>query len=351
MAWTIDQLFDVVVERKASDLLFVPGVPPVLCVAGRMERLGDADLNGDDVAETFLPLLDEHQKARLQRDGDVDFSAGRTGLGRFRINLHRQRDTLAAAVRHIPHDIPDFSALKLPGTILQLADYPNGLVLVTGGTGVGKSTTLASMISYMNEHYAHHIVTLEDPIEFIFEHKKSIVEQREIGHDCPSFSMALRHVVRQRPDVIFVGEMRDLETIGAALTAAETGHLVLASLHTSSADEAVNRIIDIFSGDRQLQARVQLSDTLRGVICQTLFHDELDGTQAPAIECMIATPAVRRAIRESQTHLLRGMMETGAAQGMRLMETSIAELVRQGRVPRALAMQRARDPIALERMI
>ena len=351
MGWSIEDLFDTVVERKASDLLFVPGAPPIIWVAGHMHRIGDVDLTHDDVAATFLPLLNEQQKARLERDGDVDFSAGRAKVGRFRINLHRQRETLAVAMRHIPHDIPRFEDLKLPGTILQLANCPNGLVLVTGGTGVGKSTTLASMINYMNLNFAHHIITLEDPIEFAFRHGKSIIEQREIGHDCPSFSMALRHVVRQRPDVIFVGEMRDLETISAALTAAETGHLVLASLHTSSADDAVNRMIDVFNGDRQLQVRVQLSDTLRGVVCQTLFHDELDGTQAPAIECMMATPAVRRAIRESQTHLLRGMMETGAGQGMRLMEASVADLVRQGRVSRSVALQRARDPIALERMI
>ena len=351
MARTLDQLFDLVIDRKASDFVFVPGSPLMIWVGGRMHPLDEPGLTGQDIENMFMGALNDGQRATLHREGDVDFSVGRADVGRFRINLHRQRGTLGAAVRHIPSDIPAMGDLKLPPTLLQLADLPNGLVLLCGGTGVGKSTTLAAMLDYINQTYAYHIITLEDPVEFTFQHKRSIIEQREVGSDTPSFASALRHVVRQKPDVIFVGEMRDLETMAAALTAAETGHLVLASLHTSSADEAINRIIDVFSGDRQLQVRVQLADTLRGVICQTLLHDELDGGLVPAIECMMATPAVQRAIRDRQTHLLRGIIETGAAAGMYLMDASISRLVREGRVTREEAMAKSRDPLALQRMI
>ncbi|MHC4985535.1 MAG: type IV pilus twitching motility protein PilT [Planctomycetota bacterium] len=351
MARTLDEMFDMVLERKASDIVLVPGAPPVIWVAGRMHPLDEAKLTGEDIEALFFPAMSDAHKANLDRDGDADFSVGRPDVGRFRINLHRQRGTLSAAVRHVPSQIPSAADLKLPPKLLELADLPNGLVLVCGGTGVGKSTTLAAMLEYINQSYAYHIITLEDPVEFTFNHKRSVFEQREIGTDCPSFASALRHVVRQKPDVIFVGEMRDLETMSAALTAAETGHLVLASLHTSAADEAINRIVDVFSGDRQVQIRVQLADTLRGVICQTLLHDETDGGLVPAIECMMATQAVKRAIRDRQTHLLRGIIETGSAAGMCLMDGSIAQLVKQGRVSQADAMRKARDPLALQRMI
>jgi len=351
MEWNLDKLFDLATTTGASDVLFVPGAPPIIWVAGLMQRIDSPPLTGSAVEAVFQPLLNEQEQTALRRQGDLDFSIGRAGAGRFRINLHYQRGSLSAAVRHIPEDVPSFSDLKLPESILRLADLPNGLVLVTGGAGTGKSTTLAGMVEYMNEVYSYHIVTLEDPIEFMFTHKKSVIEQREIGRDSASFSSALRHVVRQRPDVILVGEMRDLETISAALTAAETGHLVLASLHTSSADETINRIIDVFPGSRQLQVRVQLSDCLRGVICQALFHDSSDGGQVPAVEILIATPAVRRAIRDRQTHLLRGMMETGQTHGMRLMDAAIAQLVWDGRVDKADALMRARDGQVLQRMI
>ena len=351
MARTLDELFDLVMERKASDVVLVPGSPPVIWVSGRMHPLDEPDITGQDVEDTFFSAMTDTHKMHLEREGDADFSVGRPDIGRFRINLHRQRGTLSAAIRHVPSQIPSVADLKLPPAILELADLPNGLVLVCGGTGVGKSTTLAAMLDYINETYAYHIITMEDPVEFTFRHKRSIFEQREIGSDSPSFASALRHVVRQKPDVIFVGEMRDLETMSAALTAAETGHLVLASLHTSAADEAVNRIVDVFSGDRQLQIRVQLADTLRGVVCQTLLHDESDDGLVPAIECMMATQAVKRAIRDRQTHLLRGIIETGAAAGMCLMDAAIAQLVRQGRVLRDEAMRKARDPLALQRMI
>jgi len=341
--WTVDLLFDVLTDRRASDLCFAPGAPPVVWVAGRMMPLDAPPLVPADIEAAFYPLLTASQRERLDACGDVDFSVGRPGVGRMRLNLHRQQGTLAAAIRFIPAAVPDFDGLKLPSRLRSFADLPRGLVLVTGGAGAGKSTTLAAMIQYMNCTHAYHIITLEDPIEFVFAHRRSVIEQREIGVDCPSFASALRHVVRQRPDVILVGEMRDLETISAALTAAETGHLVLASLHTASAVETVNRIVDVFPGSQQSQVRVQLADTLQGVACQTLFHDESDGTLAPAVEILVATPAIRRAIRDNETHLLHGMIEMGRAQGMQTLDAAIANLVRRGAITMDAALAKCHN--------
>jgi len=351
MTWTLDQLFDIVVSKHGSDICFVPGAPPVIWVAGRMVQLDLPPLEPSAVDATFLPLLSEDQRRVLNATGDLDFSLGRTDIGRLRLNLHRQRGTLSATIRYIPYEVPKFENLKLPRRLLGLADLPRGLVLVTGGAGTGKSTTLASMVNYMNQVYAYHIITLEDPIEFTFKHGRSVIEQREIGVDCPSFSAALRHVVRQRPDVILVGEMRDLETISAALTAAETGHLVLASLHTVNAVETISRIVDVFPGPQQAQVRVQLADTIQGVACQTLFHDEVDGTMVPAVEIMVATPAIRRAIRDNETHLLHGMIETGKSLGMQTMDNAIADLARARRISASDAMAKCQNPEKLAKLI
>ena len=351
MNWTIDKLFDLVLERCASDVALVPGSPPVIWVSGGMERLDLPELMGDDIKGIFFPLLDERQREHVQREGDLDFSRGRADVGRFRINLHRQRGSFSAAMRFVPHEPPPVDSLKLPAKVLELADLPRGLVLVTGRTGSGKSTTLAAMVEHMNQCYARHIITLEDPIEYTFQHKLSLIEQREIGLDCPSFVSALRHVVRQRPDAILVGEMRDLETIGAALSAAETGCLVLATLHTISAVETVNRIVDAFPANQQEQVRVQLADTLQGVVCQTLFHDEIDQMMVPAIEILIANAAVRRAIRDNETHLLAGMIETGRGSGMQSMDSAIAALAAEGRISTGEALAKAHNPDRLAQMI
>ena len=351
MVWTVEQMFDLVTRRGASDIVFVPGSPPVIWTTGSMKRVDADRITDRDVEETFVPLLNDLQRAALDEASDLDFSLGKSGVGRFRINLHRQRGSYSAALRFIPETVPRFDQLKLPARILQFADLPRGLVLVTGGAGRGKSTTLAAMVEYMSRTYAYHIVTLEDPIEFMFSHGKSIIEQREIGVDCPTFGSALRHVVRQRPDVILVGEMRDLETISAAVTAAETGHLVLASLHTINAVETVNRIIDVFPPAQQMQIRVQLSDTLQGVVCQMLFRDAVGGGMVPAAELMICTPAVRRAIRDRETHLIPGMIETGKSMGMQSMDESIACLVAGGHISPHEAMARAQRPERLARLI
>jgi twitching motility protein PilT len=351
MQWTIEGMLDLMVEEKASDVILVAGAPPVIWVAGMMCQLGSEHLSDTDIAACFLPLLSDGQRSRLEQLGDVDFSIGKAGVGRMRINLHRQRGTLSAATRFIPHEVPRFESMKLPPRIRDFADLPHGMVLVTGGAATGKSTTLASLIDYINHTYAYHIITLEDPVEFTFQHDKSVIEQRQIGQDSESFASALRHIVRQRPDVVLVGEMRDLETISAALTAAEIGHLVMASLHTVNAVETINRIIDIFPGAQQNQIRVQLAGTLQGVVCQTLFRDEIDGGLVPAVEIMIPNAAIRRAIRDNETHLISGMIETGRNVGMQTIDAAIAQLVAEGRISLADGLAKAQNPEKLARMV
>ncbi len=351
MQWTADTVLDLMVKQGASDMIFVAGAPPVIWVVGRMHPAGGDRLNHDDIANCFLPLLSGSQREKLDATGDVDLSFGKAGAGRLRVNVHRQRGTLSVACRFIPREVPSFDTLKLPMRVRDLADLPRGLVLVTGGAATGKSTTLAALVDHINRNYAYHIITLEDPVEFSFAHGKSIIEQREVGQDCQTFASALRHIVRQRPDVVLVGEMRDLETISAALTAAEIGHLVLASLHTSDTTETVNRIIDIFPAAQQLQVRVQLAGVLQGVVCQTLFHDECDGGLIPAVEIMIPNPAIRRAIRDNETHLISGMVETGKAAGMQTIDAAIAELIAAGKVGLADGLAKAANPEKLARLV
>ena len=343
MIKNIDEIFEIVLEIGASDIVLTPGVPPAAWVAGRMKLIGTESVKPSDIEEIFFPLLTDEQSKRLNEYGDIDFAVGKRGKGRFRINIHRQRGTIGAALRYIPHQIPDFEQLRLPKRIIDFAKLPHGLVLVTGGAACGKSTTLAAVIQYMNQHYNYHIVTLEDPIEYIFRHEKSIIEQREIGVDVSSFASALRHIVRQRPDVVLIGEMRDLETISAVLTAAETGHLILATLHTSTAVQTIDRIIDVFPAEQQGQVRIQLSNTLRGVVCQKLFHDRLTGGLIPAAEIMITTPAIQRAIRDKETHLIGGMIETGKNMGMQRMDESILQLARAGHISPEEAIINAED--------
>jgi len=347
----IDEIFDIVLEIGASDIILTPGVPPAAWIAGRMKLISTETVQPSTIKEIFFPLLTDEQSKRLKEYGDIDFAVGKHGKGRFRINLHRQRGTIGAALRYVPHLIPDFEQLRLPKRIIDFAKLPHGLVLVTGGAAAGKSTTLAAVIQFMNQHYKYHIVTLEDPIEYIFHHEKSIIEQREIGLDVPSFASALRHVVRQRPDVVLIGEMRDLETISAVLTAAETGHLILATLHTSTAVQTIDRIIDVFPAEQQGQIRIQLSNTLQGVVCQKLFHDRLTDGLIPAAEIMITTPAIRRAIRDKETHLIGGMIETGKNMGMQRMDDSILQLARAGHISPEEAIVNAEDQEKMVRIL
>ena len=351
MEWTIENVFNIVIENDASDIILTVGVPPAIWVDGQMRPLSMEPLTAGDIEGVFLPLLLEPQKEEFRKAGDLDFSLGRQGVGRFRINVHRQRGSLGAAVRFIPREVPGFEELGLPERVLEFARLPRGMVLVTGGSGTGKSTTLAAMIEFINRNYAYHIITLEDPIEYAFQHRKSLIEQREIGVDAQSFPSALRHVVRQRPDVVLIGEMRDLETISTALTAAETGHLVLATLHTTSAVQTIDRVIDIFPGAQQTQVRIQLSAALQGVVCQSLFHNERDGGMAPAAEIMVCNQPIRRAIRDGETHLLQGMIETGRSLGMQSMDHAISQLVRDGRISSEKAVASAHDPEKMKRLL
>ncbi len=338
------------VARGGSDLLLVAGAPPTVFVGGAWVALEPDVLDGDDVADCVTPILNGEQREVLRQTRDLDLGLAAPGLGRFRINIHYQRGALAAAVRSIPPEPPAFERLGLPVQILDFADFPHGLVLVVGGAGQGKSTTIAALLEHMNQTRPRHVITIEDPIEFAFQNKQCIIEQRQIGDDSPSFASALRHVLRQRPDVIFVGEMRDLETFAAALTAAETGHLVLATLHTANAVQTLDRIIDVFPPAQQPQVRTQLAMVLRAVLCQTLVRDQLNDGLAPATEILIGTTAVRRAIRENETHLIGSMLETGRNHGMHTMEQALAEFVRSGRVSLEEALARTADAARLRRM-
>lgn len=339
------------VERGASDLLLIAGHPPVIYTAGQWIPLADQSLTAEQVAAAVNSLLNDARRAELHARQDVDFALSVPGVGRFRVNLHSQRGTPAAAFRAIPLGVPPFAQLGLPPQVLGFADYPSGLVLVTGCTGQGKSTTLAAIIDHMNRSRRDHVITIEDPIEFLFTTGTCLIEQREIGQDSPSFVSALRHVLRQRPDVILIGELRDLETISTALTAAETGHLVLASLHTAGAAQTIARIIDVFPAAQQPQVRTQLTASLRAIVCQRLVRDRLNESLAPATEILVATPAIARAIRDNETHLVYGMIETGRQRGMTTLEQSLAELVREGRVDTKDALAAATDPGRLARLL
>ena len=338
-------------QTGASDLILVGGSRPSIYREAQMEPLEDTALPAGELDQMILSALDERQRERLAKDRDLDFSMGLAGVGRFRVNIHYQRRSLAVAIHFVSDKIPSLEELNLPAIVGPFAEYPRGLVLVTGGTGQGKSTTLAAVIDRINHSCARHVITLEDPIEYAFRNDRCIIEQREIGEDSPSFASALRHVVRQKPDVILVGEMRDLETISTALTAAETGHLVLASLHTVSAAQTIERIVDVFDSRQQPQVRSQLAATLRAIVCQTLFRNERDGGMVPACEILVNTYAISRAIRENEVHLIYGMIETGSKWGMHPMDAAIAALVADGRVSPPAALSKAADPERLDKLL
>jgi len=338
-------------DRGASDLLLIAGTPPTVLVEGQWTALQETSMTAQGVAACIDPIMTEEQrdKLRLSRDLDLGFSV--PGKGRFRVNVHFQRGSVAAAFRAIPEEVPAFETLGLPAKVLEIADMPAGLVLVTGGAGQGKSTTLATVVDHMNRSRASHIITIEDPIEFNFGQGTCLIEQRQIGDDSPSFASALRHVLRQRPDVILIGEMRDTETMAAALTAAETGHLVLATLHTASASQTLARVINVFPPPQQSQVRTQLSASLRAILCQTLVADQLNSGLVPATELLFATNAIRRAIRDNEAHLIHSMIETGRRQGMHTLEQSLQALVQAGRVSAGDAVAAAVDPVRMQKML
>jgi twitching motility protein PilT len=325
---SIDRLLEVMPDLGASDLHVTTDSPPVVRVRGHVARLDDFDaLTADDTRELIYRILSTEQQKQLEVKRQLDFSYRVPGLARFRVNVYFQRGAIGAAFRLVPDDIKTLAELGLPGELRDLAFKPRGLVLVTGPTGSGKSTTLATLIDEANRSRAVHILTIEDPIEFVHHHKRSIVNQREIGQDAPGFAEALRAALRQDPDVILLGEMRDLETISTALTAAETGHLVLATLHTQSAPSTIERVIDVFPAAQQGQVRMQLSLSLQGIITQALVPSADGRSRIPALEILLPDDAVRNLIRQGKGEQIYSVMQTNTTRGMQTMEQSLADLV------------------------
>jgi twitching motility protein PilT len=345
---TIDALLACAVEAHASDLHVVPGAPPAIRVNGEVEHLeGEARLVPDTTRSLLYRILSTEQQKRLEVDRQLDFSYGVPGLARFRVNVHFQRGTLAAAFRHVPEELRTLEELGLPESLRDLAMRPRGLVLVTGPTGSGKSTTLAAMVDEVNRAKPHHILTIEDPIEFVHRHKRCVVTQREIGTDADSFADALRAGLRQDPDTILLGEMRDLETIATALTAAETGHLVLATLHTQSAPSTIDRVIDVFHPAQQEQVRMQLANTLQGIVTQTLLPTADRTSRVASLEILFPDDAVRNLIRQGKVEQIYSVMQTSTQRGMQTMEHGLAELVRtrQVTVEAALAVSSRKEQL------
>jgi twitching motility protein PilT len=332
---TIDDLFRLMVEQKASDLHITSGAPPYLRLHGGMSPLNYRQLTSQDVQGLIFEILSEKQKKAFVEKWELDFAYVLEGVGRFRCNIYMQRKGLGAVFRTIPEKIKTAQELNLPQSIIDLTDCDRGLILVTGPTGSGKSTTLAAMIQHINATRDAHIITVEDPIEFVHPNLKCLVNQREIGSHTKSFANALKASLREDPDIILVGELRDLETISLALTAAETGHLVFATLHTNSAVKTMDRIIDVFPSGQQPQIRAMLSESLRGVVAQSLFTRADKQGRIAAFEILKATKAVSNLIREGKNHQIPSMMQTGAAQGMVLYEKYVEDLVKKGLISAA----------------
>jgi twitching motility protein PilT len=346
----IDLLTEVA-ERGGSDLHIAVGRPPTMRFHGTLVGLDAPVVTPNDSRSLVLSIMNEAQRDELDRTWEADFAYSIPAVARFRINAYFQRGSVGAAARALPPTIGSFAELGLPAVIEELANKPRGLVLVTGPTGAGKTTTLASVIDYINTNRELHIITIEDPIEYVHKHKMSIVTQREVGSDTKAFANALRYILRQDPDVILIGEMRDLPTIQAALTAAETGHLVFATLHTQDAAQTMDRIIDVFPPAQQQQVRIQLASTLQGIFSQQLLPT-LDGLgRVLACEVLIPTPAVRNLVREAKTHQLATVMQTGRQFGMVTMDESLADKYRQGLISYEIAAGQALDPAMFRQLI
>jgi twitching motility protein PilT len=343
--FSIDELLEIVVERKASDLHMTSGSAPAIRVNGRIERLHEFGVLAPEQSRRLLyNITSTEQQKELEERRNIDLSYPLPGLARFRVNIFFQRESLAAAFRLVPTAIKALPDLGLPNSLYMLCERPRGLIVVTGPTGSGKSTTLAALIDRINETRSEHIITVEDPIEFLHQHKQCIVNQREIGPDATSFADALRAALREDPDVILLGEMRDLETIATALTAAETGHLVFATVHTQDAPSAVDRIIDVFPASQQGQIRVQVASTLQGVMTQNLLPTVDGSARVPAVEILIPDDAVRNLIRQGKLEQIYTNMQTGSSKGMQTMEQSLVDLVLQGIVTQDMAMSRSSRP-------
>src|SRR3954471_21050519 len=340
-----------VIEAGASDLHLTVGAPPMVRQRGQLRALDYPKLTGPDTREIVYSILNNDQRKKLENEWQIDLSYSVPGRARFRVNAYFQRASIGAVMRTIPQDIPKFDSLGLPEVLKDFTNKPRGFVLVTGPTGSGKSTTLASMIDMINEQRHEHIMTVEDPIEFLHRHKNCVVNQRELGADAQSFALALKSALRQDPDVILVGEMRDLETMSTAITAAETGHLVFATLHTQDTAQTVDRIVDSFPPAQQHQVRTQLSIALQGIVTQQLIPTADGASRVCATEVMIPTPAVRNLIREGKSHQLYSALQTGGQHGMQTMDASLAELVRRGKLPQRVAESRSSTPEELKRLL
>lgn len=347
----IEILLEEVVRRKASDLHLQVGLPPMIRIDGALSPImGVSSLDEQMVEALVFAILDQDQRQILLKDKEFDFSFAFGTLGRFRVNAYHERGNLAAALRLIPNEIKTATELGLPNVVMNFADYPRGLVLVTGPTGSGKSTTLAALVDKINSERAQHIITIEDPIEFTHKSKKSVIVQREVHYDTYSFSAALRSSLRQDPDVVLIGEMRDLETISAAITIAETGHLVFATLHTNSASQSIDRMIDVFPPHQQPQIRAQLSNILMAICSQRLIP-AIGGGRVAAAEVLITNPAVRNIIREGKAHQLDAVIQTGADQGMQTMDRTLVNMVQSGIITYDNAYEVAVDLVEFERLM
>jgi twitching motility protein PilT len=351
MVHDINKLLKLMVERKASDLHITAGAPAELRIDEVLIPVDDRVLSPADTKEIVYSMLSDSQKDKFERDLELDMAFGMQNLGRFRVNVFRQRDSVGTSIRLIPYEIWPFEKCGLPiNVVMDLCNKPKGLVLVTGATGSGKSTTLAAMMDWINTNRACHIITIEDPIEFIHNNKKAIINQREVYSDTHSFGGALKHILRQDPDVILIGEMRDLETIESALIIAETGHLVFATLHTSDCVQTINRVIDVFPAYQQQQIRTQLSFVMIGVLSQQLIPRSKGSGRALATEVLIVTPAVRSLIRESKLHQIYSVIQTSQKDGMKTMNQALYELCHNKVISYEEAVERSTDPEDLNRL-
>ena len=340
----IDKLLQTVVNRKASDLHIAVGQPPVLRLDGRMKRLETKVLEPEDTVALMKAITPERCQQELQEVGGSDFGFAFGDMARFRVSIFKQKGYVGMVLRQIPNKLLTFKDLNTPAVLADLIERPRGLILVTGPTGSGKTTTLAAAIDYLNDRVEHHIITIEDPIEFYHQHKKCTVNQREVGTDVPSFAEAIRRALRQDPDIILVGEMRDLETIEAAITAAETGHIVFGTLHTTGAQGTVNRIIDVFPTNQQEQIRTQLSTAIIGIVSQTLLPKKGGSGRVAAYEMLVVTPAIANLIRENKTYRITSAIQTGGKLGMQLLDDHMFRLWRAGIVEKKDIMVKANNP-------
>jgi twitching motility protein PilT len=347
----IKTILENVIEHGASDLHINVGMPPILRRNTELTELDFPAISNEDAKEMVLSMIGPNRYKKFEENKDLDFSTNLDDGHRFRVNAHFQRDTIAIAFRVIPNQIPMIDDLHLPPIVRELTDLPRGLVLVTGHTGSGKSTSLAAMIDVINTKYRKRIVTLEDPIEYMLENKNSMIEQREIGDDCPAFASGLKHVLRQDPDIIMVGEMRDLETTGSTVTAAETGHLVFSTLHTINASQTIERIIDIYPAAQQNQIRTMLANTLQAVLSQTLFRRIDEPGMVPCTEILLCTSAVRNCIRENRIYEIPNIIETSRRLGMQNLDNSITDMYFKGYIDRDEAIMRSSNPAKMEKTL